>query len=48
MMSEDLAGQSLNMAQKSAEIAVEIARLLKSMYDSHAERKRSHTYSGSN
>lgn len=48
MMSEDLAGQSLSMAQKSAEIAVEIARLLKSMYDSHAERKRSHTYGRSN
>ena len=45
MMSEDLAGQSLNMAQKSAEIAVEIARLLKSMYDSHAQRKRERTAS---
>lgn len=43
MMSEDLAGQSLSMAQKSAEIAVEIARLLKSMYDSHAQRKRERT-----
>lgn len=39
MMSEDLAGQSLTMAQKSAEIAVELARLLKSMYDSHRDRK---------
>lgn len=45
MMSEDLAGQSLNMAQKSAEIAVELARLLKSMYDSHAQRKRERTAS---
>lgn len=43
MMSEDLAGQSLNMAQKSAEIAVELARLLKSMYDTHAQRKRERT-----
>lgn len=43
MMSEDLAGQSVSMAQKSAEIAVEIARLLKSMYDSHAQRKRERT-----
>ena len=40
MMSEDLAGQSISMAQKSAEIAVEIARLLRRMYDSHAQRKR--------
>lgn len=40
MISEDLAGQSMTMAQKSAEIAVEIARLLKSMHDSHKERKR--------
>lgn len=48
MMSEDLAGQSLNMAQKSAEIAVELARLLKSIYDSHAERKRERTASRSN
>ena len=44
MMSEDLAGQSLSMAQKSAEIAVEIARLLKSIYDNHAERKREKSY----
>ncbi len=41
MMSEDLASQSMSMAQKSAEIAVEIARLLKSMYDSHSQKKRS-------
>ncbi len=47
MMSEDLAGQSLSMAQKSAEIAVEIARLLKSIYDNHAERKREKSYSKS-
>ena len=40
MMSEDLAGQSMTMAQKSAEIAVEIARLLKSMYDKHATNKK--------
>lgn len=36
MISEDLAGQSMAIAQKSAEIAVEIARLLKSIYDSHS------------
>lgn len=36
MISEDLAGQSMTIAQKSAEIAVEIARLLKSIYDSHS------------
>ena len=41
MMSEDLAGQSMTMAQKSAEIAVELARLLKSIYDSHTQKKRS-------
>ena len=40
MMSEDLAGQSMTMAQKSAEIAVEIARLLKSMYDKHSANKK--------
>lgn len=43
MMSEDIAGQSINMAQKSAEIAVEIARLLKSMYDSHVQKTRERT-----
>lgn len=48
MMSEDLAGQSLNMAQKSAEIAVEIARLLKSMYDSHSQRKKERAVNYSN
>ena len=43
MMSEDLAGQSISMAQKSAEIAVEIARLLKSMYDGHRNKQLNHT-----
>lgn len=48
MISEDLAGQSMTMAQKSAEIAVEIARLLKSMYDNHKDRKRERSESLSN
>ena len=44
MIGEDLAGQSISMAQKGAEIALEIARLLKSMYDTHRDRIREQQY----
>ena len=43
MMSEDMAGQAMSMAQKSAEIVVELARLLKSMYDSHRNKQINRT-----
>lgn len=44
MIGDDLAGQSVSMAQKGAEIALEIARLLKSMYDTHRDRIREQQY----
>lgn len=40
MISEDMAGQAMSMAGKSAEIALELARLLKSMYDSHRNKQQ--------
>ncbi|MCM1061331.1 MAG: hypothetical protein NC452_13735 [Eubacterium sp.] len=40
MISEDIAGQSMTMAAKSAEIALEIARLLREMHKNHVEKKR--------
>lgn len=40
MMSEDLASTTISMAEKSVEIAAELARLLKSIYDNHISRQK--------